>query len=199
VDELAVILRWGFEHMQAPDGGSVALRLSTLLIDQPNRTMSDEIRDAIDAIIHGAYWLREPDPGVEIVIAYSGAVAPEAIAAHEAILENIPGAGLLAITSTKQLHDDWMASRRARISGTNNATAYAEKLLEPPGSDVSLITVVDSHPASLSWLGSVARQRIYPLGVNGFGQSGDLPDLYREYGIDDNSTLDAVARACLCQ
>ena len=194
VDELAEIMRWGFEYMQAPDGGSVALRLSTRLIDQPDRTMSDDIRKAV---IDGAYWLREPRPGAEIVIAYSGAVTPEAIAAHEAVLEDIPGAGLLAITSAKQLHDDWMASRRARISGKRDATAYAEKLLAPLGSGVSLITVLDGHPASLSWLGSVAGQRIYPLGVDRFGQSGDLPDLYREYGIDVNSILDAVARACI--
>jgi len=196
VDELAEIMRWGFEYMQAPDGGSVALRLSTRLIDQPDRTMPD---DFCEAIIGGAYWLREPQPGTEIVIAYSGAVAPEAIAAHEAILEDIPGAGLLAITSAKQLHDDWMASRRARISGTHEAMAYAEKLLAPLGSGVSLITVVDGHPASLSWLGSVAGQRIYPLGVDRFGQSGDLPDLYRDYGINDDSILDAVARACIRQ
>jgi pyruvate dehydrogenase E1 component len=194
VDELAEIMRWGFEHMQAPEGGSVALRLSTRLIDQPDRTMTDAFRQSI---IDGAYWLREPQPGAEIVIAYTGAVAPEAVAAHDAILEDIPGAGLLAITSAKQLHDDWMASRRARISGSRDVMAYAEKLLAPLGSAVSLVTVVDGHPASLSWLGSVAGQRIYPLGVDRFGQSGDLPDLYREYGIDDASILDAVARACI--
>ncbi|MDA1325594.1 MAG: transketolase [Proteobacteria bacterium] len=194
VDELAEIMRWGFEYMQAADGGSVALRLSTRLIDQPDRAASD---DFCKAIISGAYWLREPLPGAEIVIAYSGAIAPEALAAHEAILEDIPGAGLLAITSAQRLHDDWMASRRARISGTGDVTAYVEKLLAPLGSGVSLITVLDGHPATLSWLGSVAGQRIYPLGVDRFGQSGDLPDLYREYGIDDDSILDAVARACI--
>src|SRR5499427_4204848 len=39
VDELAVIMRWGFEHMQreAGEGGSVYLRLSTRTIEQPKR------------------------------------------------------------------------------------------------------------------------------------------------------------------
>lgn len=196
VDELAEIMRWGFEHMQAPDGGSVALRLSTRLIDQPDRVLSEELRQSI---VSGAYWMKEPEPGTGIVIAYTGAVAPEAMAAHRAILEDIPGAGLLAITSAERLHDDWMASRRARISGTTDAVAFAEKLLDPLGPAVSLVTVIDGHPASLSWLGSVAGQRIYPLGVERFGQSGDLPDLYREYGIDCDSILDAVARACIRQ
>ena len=55
----------------------------------------------------------------------------------------------------------------------------------------------DGHPATLSWLGSVAGHRIHPLGVDHFGQSGDLPDLYRVYGIDADAILDAAARACL--
>ena len=75
--------------------------------------------------------------------------------------------------------------------------AYTEELLAPLGPDASLITVVDAHPATLSWLGSVAGQRIYPLGVDRFGQSGDLPALYTEYGIDESAILDAVARACI--
>ena len=194
VDELAEIMRWGFEHMQDPDGGSVALRLSTRQIDQPDRAMDENLRSEI---VKGAYWARKPNLGTDIIIAYCGAIAPEAIAAHEAIAEDIPGAGLLAVTSPKRLYEDWVASRRQSKSGAGNPKAYVENLLAPLGPDVSLVTVVDGHPASLSWLGSVAGQPIFPLGVDRFGQSGDLPDLYREYGIDENSILDAVARACM--
>jgi hypothetical protein len=52
-------------------------------------------------------------------------------------------------------------------------------------------------PATLSWLGAVAGNAIVPLGVDRFGQSGDIPDLYRAYGIDTEAILDAAARACL--
>ena len=194
VDELAVIMRWGFEYMQDDDGGAVALRLSTRTIDQPARAMSPELAGDILA---GAYWLRPPGPGAEIVIAFTGAVAPEAIAAHEAIAEDIPDAGLLAITSAERLHDDWMAVRRARRSGRHSAVAHMERVLAPIAADAALVTVVDAHPATLSWLGSVAGQRIYPLGVEGFGQCGDIPDLYRIYGLDTDAILAAVARACL--
>jgi pyruvate dehydrogenase E1 component len=38
---------------------------------------------------------------------------------------------------------------------------------------------------------------IVPLGVDRFGQSGDIPDLYRAYGIDTEAILDAAACACL--
>ena len=46
VDELAVIMRWGFEHMQAAagEGGSVYLRLSTRSIDQVQRIMTPDLQ-----------------------------------------------------------------------------------------------------------------------------------------------------------
>jgi pyruvate dehydrogenase E1 component len=194
LDELAVIMRWSFDYMQRPDGGSVALRLSTRTLDQPHRVADEALAQQI---IAGAYWARPPAPDAELVVVYAGAVAPEACAAHAALIEDIPGAGLLAVTSAERLHDDWMAARRARIAGQSSATAYAERLLAPLGRDTALITVIDAHPATLSWLGSVAGQRIYPLGVDGFGQSGDIPDLYHAYGIDADAILDAAARACL--
>jgi pyruvate dehydrogenase E1 component len=71
------------------------------------------------------------------------------------------------------------------------------RLLAPLGQDAALVTLIDGHPATLSWLGAVARHRVYPLGVEHFGQSGDLPDLYRVYRLDAAAILDAAARACL--
>ena len=75
VDELAILLRHGFAHMQAPDGSAVWLRLSTRQIDQPQR----EIDPA--AVIAGAHWVVPPAPGARIAIGYQGPVAPEAMAA----------------------------------------------------------------------------------------------------------------------
>ena len=49
----------------------------------------------------------------------------------------------------------------------------------------------------MSWLGAFGGNTIVPLGVDRFGQSGDIPDLYRAYGIDTNAILDAAASACL--
>ena len=50
---------------------------------------------------------------------------------------------------------------------------------------------------ALSWLGSVGGHRVVSLGVEEFGQSGDVPDLYRAYGIDTDAIVDAVARALI--
>jgi len=187
-DELAVLLRWAFEEIQRDDGQSVYFRLSTRPVDQPEREIDAGLGDAIVA---GAYWLREPAPGSELAIAYCGAVAPEALAAYETLREDVPGAGLLAVTSPDRLHADW------RAAAARGETSRAEQLLSQLRPGAALVTVCDSHPATLSWLGSAAPTTLVPLGVDHFGQSGDIPDLYRVYGIDSEAIIDAAARACL--
>jgi pyruvate dehydrogenase E1 component len=187
-DELAVLLRWALAEIQREDGGSVYFRLSTRPLDQPERTLDPELAEAIVA---GAYWLREPAPGAELAIAYCGAVAGEAIAAHDAMVEDMPGIGLLAVTSPGRLHRDWLAALETGTAST------AERLLSRLRPGAALVTVADGHPAMLSWLGGVAHNVMAPLGVDSFGQSGDIPDLYRVYGLDSDAIIDAAARACL--
>jgi len=48
--------------------------------------------------------------------------------------------------------------------------------------------------ATLSWLGGVRGHRVESLGVEHFGQSGNLPDLYRHYGLDTESIVAACRR-----
>src|ERR1043166_1520303 len=192
VDELAVIMGWGFRHMQreAGEGGSVYLRLSTRTRDQPQRIMAPELqRD----ITEGAYWLREPGPNCDIVIAYTGAVAPEAIEAVGFIGESHRDVGLLAVTSADPLHGGWSAARNLRRERRGiQYLSHIEKLLAPLPRDCGIVTVIDGHPAALGWLGSVRGHRVEALGVEQFGQTGTIGDLYRHYGIDANAIIDAA-------
>ena len=184
VDELAEIMRWGFEYMQAEDGGSVALRLSTRIIPQPQREFDLEAREAIVA---GGYWLDPPGPSSQLAIVCMGAVVPEAIEAVRSLREDVPGTGLLAVTSPERLYADWMETRQLRRSGRKGIAAHVERLLGHLDRHCALVTVCDGHSATLAWLGSVAGQPIYPLGVDRFGQSGDVADLYAYYGIDTDA------------
>jgi pyruvate dehydrogenase E1 component len=109
-DELAVVMRWAFEHLQADDGGSAYLRLTTRQLPQPERAMTPGLAAAILA---GAYWLRQPAAGAELAIAVTGATTPEAIEALDALREDLPGAGLLLVTSPDRLHADWQSRGRA--------------------------------------------------------------------------------------
>ena len=118
-------------------------------------------------------------------------------AAYDELREDVPGLGLLSVTSPDRLHSDWLDAKRARRSERPEAVAEIEQILQILAPDAALVTVIDGHPATLSWLGAVSGHRVYPLGVETFGQSGDINDLYEHYGLDAEAILDAAARACL--
>jgi len=203
IDELAVMMRFAFDYMQRsgdaePDarswlrdatGGSVYLRLTTRPLEQPRRAMTPELSQAI---VDGAYWLREPGPNAEAVIAYTGALAPEAIAAIGRLAEDRKDIGLLAVTSADRLNAGWTAAQRARESGLVHASSHIERLLEPLPRHCGIVTVLDGHPATLGWLGAVLGHRTRSLGVEHFGQTGSLAELYRHYGIDSDGIVAAV-------
>src|SRR5690606_14581980 len=95
VDELALLMEEAFRLLQSADGESVYLRLTTRAIAQVER--ADDGWKA--GAVAGGYWLRAPAPGAEAALVYSGALAPEALAAWEALKDDVPGLGLLAVTS----------------------------------------------------------------------------------------------------
>jgi pyruvate dehydrogenase E1 component len=204
VDELAVILAFAFDYIQRhaegepsernwlrdETGGSVYLRLSTRPIEQIKRTMTAELSQAI---VDGGYWLRRPGPNCQVVVAYAGAVAPEAIQAVGLMAEDRRDVGLLAVTSADRLNAGWTAAQRARERGLVHARSHIEKLLADVPAHCGIVTVLDGHPATLAWLGAVHGHRVRPLGVEHFGQTGSIPDLYRHYGIDANAIVAAAA------
>ncbi len=190
-DELAILLRHALHHMQQPDGSAVWLRLSTRGLMQPDRVLDPA------AVIAGGYWVVPPAPGARIAIAYQGPVAPEATAAFDELVAEEPGAGLLAITSPDRLHAGWLAARRAARCGAGAVPSHIEQLLAPLAPGGAIVSVLDGHPAAHAWLGGVRGHRVVPLGVDHFGQAGDIPDLYRAYGLDTDAILDACAQALL--
>ena len=203
VDELAVLLRFAFDYIQRSGdvpadeptwlrdatGGSVYLRLSTRLLEQPRREIAPELAESM---IHGGYWLRKPGPNAEIVVAYTGAVAPEAIEAVGLMAEDRRDVGLLAVTSADRLNAGWTAAQRARDAGRLDASSHVERLLAGVPPHCGLVTVLDGHPATLAWLGGVHGHRTRSLGVEHFGQTGRLADLYRHFGIDAQGIVAAA-------
>jgi pyruvate dehydrogenase E1 component len=202
VDELAVIMRWAFAYMQKSGGevsernwlrdetgGSVYLRLSTRPVEQIQRKMTDELRHQI---VDGAYWMRKPGPNCQVVVAYTGAIAPEAIEAIGLMGEDRRDVGLLAVTSADRLNAGWTAAQRARERGLVHARSHIERLLADVPPHCGIVTVLDGHPATLAWLGAVSGHRTRALGVEHFGQTGSLADLYEHYGIDANAIVAAA-------
>ena len=218
VDELSVIMDWAFDYLQKdgendPEarsalcdldvgkadtrtwlrdetGGSVYLRLTTRPLEQPTRRLDDAFRQGV---IDGAYWLRKPGPNAEVVLVYQGCVAPEVIEAAGRLGEGRRDIGVLAVTSADRLNAGWTAAQRARRRGVTSARGHAEALLEGLPSHCTLVTVIDGHPATLAWMGGVAGHRTVPLGVEHFGQTGTVADLYRHYGIDAEGIVKTVS------
>ncbi|AZL61391.1 transketolase (plasmid) [Tabrizicola piscis] len=203
-DELAVIMEWAFDYLQRdgdgdPDertwlrdktGGSVYLRLTTNPLEQPGKRHDNAF---LQGAIDGAYWLRKPGPNCQSVIAYQGAVAPEAIAAAGIIGEHRRDVGVLAVTSADRLNAGWTAAQRARARGNRAARSHIETLLADLPRDCLLITAIDGHPATLAWLGSVGGHKTVSHGVEHFGQTGTIGDLYHHFGLDRDSLAQSIA------
>jgi len=193
-DELAAMMETAFRLIDDPNGESTYLRLSTRSIRQVERENDSWREDALQ----GAYWVREPGGGAEAAIVGMGAVMPEAFAAWEELREDLPGLGLLSVTSPDLLHRGWTAAQAARWAG-NREPSHVERLLSRLGRNAGLVTIADAAPASLSWLGGVLGQRVAPLGVDRFGQTGSLADLYAAYRLDGAAITEAVAELLLGQ
>ena len=203
-DELAVIMEWAFDYVQRDGegdpcertwlrdetGGSVYLRLTTNPVEQPGKRADDAFRQGA---IDGAYWLRKPGPNCDVVIAYQGAVGPEAIKAAGMIGEHRRDVGVLAVTSADRLNAGWTAAQRVRANGNTEARSHIETLMSELPPHCRIITVIDGHPATLSWLGSVAGHTAIPMGVEHFGQTGTIGDLYHHHGIDAAAIFNRVS------
>jgi pyruvate dehydrogenase E1 component len=203
-DELAIIMKWSFDYMQRDGeahrdernwlrdetGGSVYLRLSTRQIEQPGRKVNPNFAQEV---IDGATWIKQPGPNADVIIAYQGTVATEAIAAAGMLGDSRRDIGVMAITSSDRLNAGWQAAQRARSRGAINATGHIERMLDGLPAHCQIITVIDGHPATLSWLGGVSGHKTISLGVEHFGQSGTVSELYRHYGIDASSIAEIAS------
>jgi pyruvate dehydrogenase E1 component len=191
-DELAAMMEEAFRLVDDPAGESTYLRLSTRSIEQVERRDDSWRAEALA----GGYWLREPGENAEAAIVAMGAVMPEALAAWEELSEDVPGLGLLAVTSPDLLHRGWTAAQAERWQG-QRGSSHVERLLSRLAPNAGLVTLADAAPAALSWLGGVLGQRVAPLGVEKFGQTGSLADLYAAYRLDGDAITEAVAELLL--
>src|SRR5918993_5873075 len=100
--------------------------------------------------------------------------------------------GLLAVTSADRLYAGWVGAQAAREAGSTDSGCHVERLLAGLPAHCGIVTVLDGHPATLGWLGSVAGHRTRSLGVTRFGQTGTITDLYRRFGIDAQGIVGAA-------
>ena len=192
-DELEIILRYSFSYMQEENGSSVYIRLSTRNIDQIERKLDSSNEEDI---LSGGYWLEKSSKKSDVIIVFSGVMAPEVLEAAEIMKEDELNISILSVTSNDRLYKNWKQTHKDRSLGINNKSRI-EELFENTNRESVIISVNDAHSSSLTWIGGALGKKIISLGVDEFGQSGNLKDLYKHYSLDAEAIVDACAQVLI--
>ncbi len=167
---------WTFLHalsqLGRPDGSSAYFRLSTRPVDQA--LAGDASREHVLA---GGYRMRE---GSRVAIAVMGALVPEAMEAAEEL-----GAAVICITSADLLYRAF----QARAGLADGDPSILDELFDER---LPIVSLLDGHPHTLSFLAAIHGVPMTCLGVQRFGQSGDIFELYEHHQIDAESVVGAA-------
>ncbi|MDQ3738715.1 MAG: pyruvate dehydrogenase [Actinomycetota bacterium] len=187
----------GLGRLADADGTSLYVRLSTRPVDQApfvaagERLGADPLRADVLA---GGYRLAEPDEPAGVVLVTCGPVVQEVLAAAEHLAaEGLP-ALVLDLTSPDRLYRAWRqelrtSARRSTLSGGDHHLA---RLLQPSERALPIVTVHDAASHHLAWLGGVFGARTVPVGVDEFGQSGSIPELYELFDLLPDQIVNAA-------
>jgi pyruvate dehydrogenase E1 component len=174
--------------------GAFYFRLTTRPIDQaPFEEARSRLGDAVlrRQVLAGAYRLREGGGQAVVHLVGSGAVLPEVLAAADELADEGVAAHVVDVTSLDRLYADWQAALRAGIrSARVPALPGALRAVFAPG--VPLVTVHDAASHAMAWLGSALGVACVPLGVDSFGQSGSVADLYALHDLQPGAIVNAA-------
>jgi pyruvate dehydrogenase E1 component len=188
-------------------GFSTYLRMSTRPIDQ---SLADPVRTRLGLdewrrqTLLGGYRLIEareaqpdlpPDAPVVQIVA-SGAIVPEAVEAARFLQKEEVAANVIVVTSAQrlfaELHDRRLSSIRDRRP---DALGHLATLLPAGERHAPIVSVLDGASHALSFLGGAYGVPVIPLGMDTFGQSGTVADLYGYAGIDAEHIIEAALLA----
>jgi pyruvate dehydrogenase E1 component len=187
-------LEWTFLHAMdsvgVPGGSSHYFRLSTRPIDPALADVPQEPHLAERRrrqAIAGGYRLRA-SAADEVTLVGVGAIMPEVLAAADVLAADGVAAGVVCLTSPDLVFRSFQ-QRGDRTAGQGGSIVDE---LFPDNARTPIVTVLDGHPHTLSFLAGVRGDRIRNLGVTEFGQSSGLEDAYVLHGIDTGSIVDAA-------
>jgi pyruvate dehydrogenase E1 component len=173
-----------------PDGCSAYFRLTTRPIDQSLASLPDDPtareQRRLDALA-GGYALRRAEGPPAVTLVGVGAIVPEVLAAADELSAAGTATDVICLTSADLVFRALQA-RRGLAEGDDS---ILDRLF-PAERAAPIVTVLDGHPHTLSFLSAVRCSPISCLGVDDFGQSGDVDDLYRYFGIDADTIVGAA-------
>jgi pyruvate dehydrogenase E1 component len=187
-------LEWALAHALAQlgrtDGTSAYFRLSTRPVSQELAAVpadATEREERRQRVLAGGYLLRAATGVPDVTLVGVGAVMPELIAAADLLGSASLACDVLCLTSPDLVFRAWRAGQ-----GLQAGDAGILNVLFAPERAAPMVTVQDGHPHTLSFLATIRRVPSACLGVTDFGQSGDVHDLYRCFGIDAETIVGAV-------
>jgi len=188
--DLEWTLLYAIGRLASPDGCSSYFRLTTRPIDQtlatvPADALAREARRR-DALA-GGYVLRRAARPPAVTLVGVGAVVPETVAAADVLERAGVAVDVLCLTSP-----DLVFRALQALRGLGEGDDAILDVLLPIDRQAPLVTVLDGHPHTLTFLGAVRGVPVTSLGVDDFGQSGDVDDLYRHFGIDSDTIIGAA-------
>jgi pyruvate dehydrogenase E1 component len=196
----------GLARIADPDGPdeSLYLRLTTRPVDQApfdaarERLGTEELRRQVLA---GGYVLVPAPPAEELEgplvrLVAAGAVLPEVVAAQGELAAEGVRAEVLDVTSLTRLYRGWRGALRTGVrSAREPDAAHLDVLLRRSEPTAPIVTVHDAASHAMAWLGSVTGAPVVPLGVDAFGQSGRIPDLYDAFELSTGHVVTAALAA----
>ena len=173
-------------------GTSAYFRLSTRPVDPALARVpaSPELRERRRRqAVAGGYRLTDHGAAAEdVVLVGVGAIMPEVLAAADLLAEQGVTAGVVCLTSPDLV---WRSLQQRGSASAGDGSGAIDWLL-PSAHRAPLVTVIDGHPHTLSFLAAARGDRIRCLGVSDFGQSSTLADAYALHGIDTGSIAGAA-------
>ncbi|HUH06222.1 MAG TPA: hypothetical protein VML96_00310 [Egibacteraceae bacterium] len=184
------------------DGGAFYFRLSTRPLDQaPFEAARRRLGDTVlrRQVLAGAYRLHDAGElaaqGAPVVqIAASGAVLPEALEAARQLAGEGVAAHVIDVTSLNRLYVSWQDSLRRSVRAAE-APAAPGSLGAAFARRVPMVTVHDAASHAMAWLGSALGAPAVALGVDAFGQSGTVADLYEAHDLVPGAIVNAALAA----
>jgi pyruvate dehydrogenase E1 component len=198
----AVVPRHGVPGAEPADTGSYYFRLTTRGIDQqPFQAARDRLGDAIlrRQVLAGGYRLVDAAEEVAagappVYLVGCGAVLPEVLTAAAELADEGIAATVVDVTSPDRLYRAWQRTLRQGVR-TATAPSIPGAIRSAFPHRAPVVTVHDAASHTMSWLGSALGVPAVSLGVDAFGQSGAVADLYRAHDLDSGSIVNAALAA----
>jgi len=189
--DLEWILLHALGQLGRDGGNSAYLRLSTRPIEQSLARLPedpDEREHRRLQVLGGGYRVRVCAGAPEVTLVGMGAIMPELLNAADEL-----EAGGIAVDAVCLTSPDLLFRALQTRQGLYDGDEQILETLFAPERTSPIVSVLDGHPHTLSFLAAIAGAPLACLGVQDFGQSGDVQDLYRHFGID----ADTIAGAAL--